>query len=431
MATNYADKVIYQVFPRNHTPEGTLEGVERDLDRIVSLGVDILYLMPVQPIGRVGRKGSLGSPYAISDYEAINPEYGTWDDFDRLVKKAHERGLRVMCDQVFNHTARDSVLIERHPDFYYHDKDGNLGNKAGAWSDVYDLDHSNPELTAYLISVLDRFVDHGVDGFRFDVASLIPDSFFQAYREHLATRYPGREITLLAECIDTPFILYTRAEGFNACSNSQLSDAGFQLFYDYGSFDWFRTYMRTFSERDLAGYRAAITLEEANLPQDRAWVVRTLENHDQPRIASYTDSEHLHRNLLAYSFFTCGPAFIYAGEEVGCTHEPSLFDKDTVDFDQPHAAEVTAFIRKLTSLKRREKNRHLLTTLFPDSEGLTLVCVNRYDDGSEETGVFNLSTEPQNIPVEGEFTDLLTGSDMIVAPGERGTFTEPLYLVRK
>ena len=181
----YADKVIYQVFVRNHTEEGTLKALVGDLDRIKGLGADILYLMPVQPIGVKGRKGSLGSPYAISDYSKINPELGDWDDFRLLVAAAHEKGLKVIADQVFNHTSRDSVLLSAHPEFYYRGPNGNLGNKIGDWSDVYDLDYGAPELIDYLLGILDLFLDAGADGFRFDVASLIPASFFASLKSHL------------------------------------------------------------------------------------------------------------------------------------------------------------------------------------------------------------------------------------------------------
>ncbi len=431
MKNGEADKLIYQIFPRNYSEEGTLKAVTQDLDRLKNLGVDILYLMPVQPIGKVGRKGTWGSPYAISDFTAINPDLGTWDDLAELAQAAHQRGMRLIVDQVFNHTSRDSVLIASHPDFYWHDREGHLGNKAGDWSDVYDLDHTNPALEEYLIGVLDKFLAHGIDGFRFDVASLIPTSFFRSFTAFAKEKYPDRGLIMLAECIDTPFILATRKDGFNADSNSELYDAGFNLFYCYGSFAWFHDYITDFDERKLWAYRAALTMEEANLPARGCAVVRNLENHDQPRLASYSTCEHLRRNLLTFTFFTKGPGWLYAGEEVGCDHLPNLFEKDPVDFAQPEAEAWLAFTRKLIALKRREHNLHLITTTFPQSEGLTLVCINHFDDGHREVGIFNLSEQPQPLPrglLEGhEAKDLLTGQtvDVDQLPA---TFTEPLWL---
>lgn len=110
--------VIYEVFPRNHTEEGTLRALAEDLERIKSLGVDFVWLMPIYPIGEEGRKGSLGSPYAIRDYRAINPELGTLEDFKEFVEKAHKLGLKVMIDIVYNHTSRDSKLLEEHRSAY-------------------------------------------------------------------------------------------------------------------------------------------------------------------------------------------------------------------------------------------------------------------------------------------------------------------------
>jgi glycosidase len=116
--------VIYEVFVRNHGPHGTFADVEADLPRIRDLGVDVVWLMPIHPIGLDGRKGTLGSPYAIRDYREVNPEYGTQFDFARLVERAHELGMRVMIDVVYNHTARDSLLVAEHPEFFHQDADG-------------------------------------------------------------------------------------------------------------------------------------------------------------------------------------------------------------------------------------------------------------------------------------------------------------------
>ena len=133
-------QIIYSVFVRNHTEEGTFRAVIPDLPRIRALGADFIWLMPVHPIGEKERKGTLGSPYAISDYRAVNPEYGTLDDFRALVDAIHANGMRCMIDVVYNHTSPDSVLSQTHPEFFYHRPDGSFGNQIGDWSDVIDLD---------------------------------------------------------------------------------------------------------------------------------------------------------------------------------------------------------------------------------------------------------------------------------------------------
>ena len=121
------NKLIYSVFVRNHTPEGTFRALEGDLDRLRALGTDIVWLMPLHPIGEEGRKGTLGSPYAIRDYRGINPEYGTMEDFRHLVDAIHGRGMKCIIDVVYNHTSPDAVYVTEHPEFYYRKPDGSLG----------------------------------------------------------------------------------------------------------------------------------------------------------------------------------------------------------------------------------------------------------------------------------------------------------------
>ena len=132
---------MYQIFVRNYSREGTFKEVEKDLDRIRSLGTDIVYFLPIHPTGEVKRKGTLGSPYAVKDYRAINPEYGTIDDFRELVAAIHDRGMKCIIDIVYNHTSPDSVLASEHPDWFYHKEDGTFGNRVGDWTDIIDLDY--------------------------------------------------------------------------------------------------------------------------------------------------------------------------------------------------------------------------------------------------------------------------------------------------
>ncbi|MEY3609480.1 MAG: Alpha,4-glucan:maltose-phosphate maltosyltransferase 2, partial [Bacillota bacterium] len=132
-------QTIYQVFVRNHTQAGTFQALIKDLPRIQSLGVSILYLLPIHPIGVLARKGKVGSPYSIRDYYAIDEALGTEQDFKNLITEAHRIGLKVMMDIVFNHTARDARWVKEHPEYYYY-KDGKLANRIGDWSDIADLD---------------------------------------------------------------------------------------------------------------------------------------------------------------------------------------------------------------------------------------------------------------------------------------------------
>ncbi len=173
-------QMIYSIFVRNYSPEGNFEGVRKDLDRIKDLGTDIIWLLPIQPSGKEKRKrkGILGSPYAISDYRAINPEYGTMEDFKRLCDDVHAKGMKIIIDCVYNHTSPDSVQAKEHPDWFYHKKDGSFGNKVGDWSDVIDLDYSHKDLWKYQAETLVMWAKY-VDGFRCDVAPMVPVDFWK------------------------------------------------------------------------------------------------------------------------------------------------------------------------------------------------------------------------------------------------------------
>ena len=169
--TQLRGKLMYSVFVRNHTPEGTFQALERDLDRIAALGTDIIWLLPIHPIGEVSRKGTLGSPYAIRDYRGVNPEYGTLGDLMHLVAQIHERGMKCIIDVVYNHTSPDSVLAAGHPEFFLRDELGRPTRRVAEWSDIVDLDYRNLDLWKYQIETLKIWAEI-VDGFRCDVAKL-------------------------------------------------------------------------------------------------------------------------------------------------------------------------------------------------------------------------------------------------------------------
>ena len=161
--------------------------VSKDLPRIKDLGSDVIYLMPIHEIGEENRKGTWGSPYAIKDYFSISPDLGTLDDLKELINKTHELGMKIILDMVFNHTSPDNVLVATHPEYYFY-KDGKRGNRVGDWTDIVDLDTPREDVQDYLVSVLKYWLDVGVDGFRFDVASTIPLSLFEKARKILGNK---------------------------------------------------------------------------------------------------------------------------------------------------------------------------------------------------------------------------------------------------
>ena len=155
---NLRNEIIYCIYVRNHTPEGTFAAIIPDLQRIRGLGADIIWFMPIHPIGETKRKGVEGSPYAIKDYRAVNPAYGTMDDFKELAAAIHDLGMKVMIDVVYNHTSPDSRLVEQHSEWFYRRPNGEMGNKVGEWYDIVDLDYSHSDLWDYQIETLKQWL---------------------------------------------------------------------------------------------------------------------------------------------------------------------------------------------------------------------------------------------------------------------------------
>ena len=342
--TAYRNQIMYSVFVRNHTPEGTFEGVGRDLKRIKALGTDIVWLMPIHPIGEKHRKGTLGSPYAIRDYRAVNPEYGTLEDFQRLVDEIHALGMKCVIDVVYNHTSPDSWLAEHHPEWFYHKPDGSFGNRVGDWWDVIDLDYGNPGLWDYQIETL-KYWAGMVDGFRCDVAPLVPLEFWLKAREEVEKVRPG--CFWLAESVEPSMIRECRAQGIGVLSDSELYQA-FDACYEYDIYPVFQDYLE--GKVPLERYAGAVNAQEAIYP-DNYVKLRFLENHDRARAAFAIPNDMARLSWTAFLYFQKGITLLYAGQEAECAHRPSLFDKDDVYWpDRPML--MADLMKKLAGLKQ-------------------------------------------------------------------------------
>ena len=337
--------VIYQLFPRNHTEQGTLSEVKKDLERIRSLGVDYIYLLPIHPVGEKNRKGDLGSPYAIQDYYAINPELGTMQDYIDLVEAIHAHGMRVMMDIVINHTAPDHGYVTSHPEFYYRKADGAMGNKVGDWTDIVDLDYQSRALWDEMIQMLVYWAKLGVDGFRCDVASFVPLAFWQEAKKAVAEVNP--DVIWLAESVHKEFLQYYRNEGYLAHSDSELFQV-FDICYDYDIHKEFEQVLE--HKISLAQYAYMLNLQESIYPKEYC-KLRFLENHDQPRIMERLQSKNLAKHWIAFSYFEKGCAFLYAGQEGYAVHKPDLFTKDTIELPILNEDEES-FFKQLSVIKK-------------------------------------------------------------------------------
>ncbi len=192
------NSVVYELNIRQATPEGTFAAAERYLPELKKMGVDIVWLMPIHPIGVDGRKGSLGSYYSISDYEAVNPEFGDIESFDRFVAAAHDLGLKVIIDWVANHTSRDAKWWkEGHEDWYVLDEESGLPIVQYDWTDIAKLDYANAEMREAMTSAMLFWIGRGVDGFRCDVAYEVPIDFWQQAFARIKAVAP--DVYLLAE----------------------------------------------------------------------------------------------------------------------------------------------------------------------------------------------------------------------------------------
>jgi len=339
----YRNQVLYSVYVRNHSAEGSFEGVRRDLERIKSLGVDIIWLMPIHPIGAKARKGPLGSPYAISDYRAVNPEFGTLEDFRRLVDDIHRLDMKCIIDVVYNHTSPDSWLAENHPEWFYHKPDGSFGNHVGEWSDVVDLDYSKPELWDYQIDTL-KYWASMVDGFRCDVAPLVPLEFWLRARAEVEAVRPG--CFWLGESVEPSFISSVRAEGLPVLSDSEIFQA-FDASYEYDIFPYFKDYLE--GNLPLSRYAEYINQQETIYP-DNYVKLRFLENHDNLRARFVIPDENALLNWTAFLYFQKGITMLYGGQEKSCAHLPNLFGKDPVDWSAgPDRSEQ---LKRLYALKK-------------------------------------------------------------------------------
>ena len=416
----YRNQVMYSVYVRNHTQEGTFQALRGDLKRIKSLGVDIIWLMPIHPIGKKARKGSLGSPYAISDYRAVNPEYGTLEDLKALVEDIHGLGMKCIIDVVYNHTSPDSWLVENHPEWFYHKADGSFGNHVGDWSDIVDLDYNNKELWDYQIETLKMWAGI-VDGFRCDVAPLVPLAFWLKAREEVEKVHPG--CFWLSESIEPDFLSYLRGQGLVAHSDSEIFQA-FDAAYDYDIFGTFRGYLE--GKLPLTAYAEAVTRQESTYPANYV-KLRYLENHDVARAAQVIPNETALLNWTAFLYFQKGMTLIYGGQEVGAVHRPGLFDKDDICWSS--GRNYSDLLRKLSELKKEPlltDSQYRVTALPRD-----ILRATHEKFGSKLIGIFSVQGNASLVEIglpDGQYENLLTGDSVEVYSGRVGINGTPVII---
>lgn len=416
-STALRNKSIYQVFPRQFSETHDLQGVINNLDRIKRLNVDYIYLLPIHPIGKVNRKGTYGSPYSIVDYYRINPDLGNLENFKILVRETHARGMGLILDIVFNHTAHDAAYTKTHPEWYFR-KDGKFTNRVGDWWDIIDLNFENKELWEELLGVLRYWAELGIDGIRADVAPLIPLEFWMRARAELKKINP--EFLMVAETVHLHFIKYLRDRGFSAHSDGEMFQA-FDICYDYDIFDDFLAYFR--EGKSIEKWVEALLRQESIYP-DNYVKLRFLENHDQERIGKYLKTPCQFRNLTALLFFQRGVQMVYNGQECGATKRPDLFELDPINWSGYNKAGIADLISKMNGLKKElgYLNGALEIEILTPHVLEFRYCMKE----KSVIGLFNLAPEPQTIELKHGGRDLLSGR--MIASG-RQKLTEPLVFI--
>jgi 1,4-alpha-glucan branching enzyme len=388
---------IYQINTRQFTPEGTFAAAEAHLPRLKDLGADILWLMPVNPIGKVNRKGTLGSPYSVQDYYGVNPEFGTLEDLKQFVRAAHSQGMYVILDWVANHTAWDNPLMKEHPEWYARDWKGDFHPTPWeVWDDVIDLDYSQAGLRQYMTEALKYWVaEVDVDGYRCDVAGFVPTDFWDNARKELDAIKP---VFMLAEWEARDL----HAEAFDMTYGWSWNDA---------------------VERICNGKAPATSLHVYYAWNEKAYprdIFRMLfvTNHDKNAWEG-TEFEKFGDGLetaIVFSAVSEGMPLIYNGQEAGNTRRLAFFEKDPIEWRE-HP--LGGLYKKLFALKK--SNTALWNGAWggrmvrvPNSQPSRVFSFVRQQGEDKVFVALNFSTLPQMVTFDerlyhGEYTEYFSG----------------------
>ena len=328
------DAVVYEMNVRQYTPEGTFAAAAEHLPRLKELGVDIVWMMPIYPIGVKERKGTLGSYYAISDYCATNPEFGTLEDFDAFVAKAHELGLKVIIDWVANHTSPDALWItERPADWYVRDEQGNTIVQYD-WTDIAKLNYDNHDMRAEMEKCMRFWMERGIDGFRCDMACEMPFDFWKSVIPSIRKDYPQ---------------MYWLAEG----EHVELHKGSFDASYAWELHHLLNAIAR--GEKGVAELKEYIAKDAANTPAE-AFRLMFTSNHDENSWAG-TEFERMGdaAKVMAVLTFTLpnGQPLIYTGQEMGWNKRFEFFEKDHIPAWEVN--EYAEFYKSMTTLRHNNK----------------------------------------------------------------------------
>jgi glycosidase len=393
------NSVLYEVNVRQYTDSGTFRAFSRHLPRLKELGIDVLWFMPTYPIGVVNRKGELGSYYSVRDFMGVNPEFGTLEDFKKVIDKAHELGMHVLLDWVPNHTSWDNQLTIDHPEWYVKDSTGKFTPPIGTdWTDVIQLDWSQQGLQDYMISAMVYWVKLGADGFRVDHPHNTPKEFWERARIELSAIKP---VLMLAE--------HEGPGGF--------MERGFDMNY---AWELHHLMNRVAQGKDsVKSVHKYFKREWAVFPNN-VYRLAFLTNHDENSWAGTIDSlmgdaQKVFGTLI---FTAQSVPLVYSGQEDCLDKKLKFFVRDTIEWD---TCDLTGFYKDLIRLKKENK------ALWNGDSGGKMIKIETNRDNKvfafyrqkDENRVVvflnltkkNVSFKPEIKGLEGEFTDYFTGQE--------------------
>ena len=391
-----SDVVMYQINPRVFAPSNSLQAVTARLDTIKDLGVNVLWIMPIYPIGEVKSKNS---PYSVKDYKAVAPEYGTVDDLRHLVEECHNRDMGVILDWVANHSAWDNKWLTEHPDWYTHDSIGNIIFPPGTdWTDVADLNYDNPEMRKAMVDAMCFWVDSvGVDGFRCDVADQVPVEFWRDCIGKLRKAAAPRKLIMLAEG--------TNPENFAA---------GFDLNYAWE----FMGAIDQVMNGDKVGKLVAVDKHEYENLSRGKFKLRFTTNHDEATKASpITQYGGVRASMAAFVATTMlhGGMLVYGSQEVGYPETINFFHYVPVNWSAN--TELRNEYKKLISIYNEHPALRSSGKVFPfDDDENNILCVDRVLNNDHVLVVVNVRDAVKSVDVPGIWanrtvTDLMTGEE--------------------
>ena len=391
---------IYEANVRQYTEQGTFKAFQEHLPRLKKLGVDILWLMPINPIGEKNRKGTLGSYYSVKDYKEINPEFGSKEDFKIFVDEVHKQGMYVIVDWVANHTSWDNQWVVDHPDFYTKDSLGNFVPPVADWADVIDLNYDNKELWKEMIDALKYWVkEFNIDGYRCDVAGMIPIEFWNDVRLELDKIKP---LFMLAEW-NTP----------------EMHDKAFDMTYDWDLHKLMNGIYK--GEKSPSALKEHI-LKDQQLYPAYAFRMQFTSNHDE-NTWNGTEFERLGEAAEMFAVFSSaipGMSLIYSGQEVAFNKRLDFFEKDLIVWKE---SDFTKLYSKLNSIKSDNKalwngNKGGSIEFIHHNNQENVLALIRTRDEDKILALFNMSAKETQVNlnshlINGNYYDFETDK-----PGE-------------